>query len=127
MTLVGLVVPGIPTVPCLLATSYFLSRSSPALNERLHRTRLFGPILREWDAYHGLSRSSKGKLIAVTVTIVVITLVLAPMTVVSLALIVLIASLSIYGVVRLPGLPEKPAGWPLQNGHARLALPAPAP
>ena len=35
MTLVGLVVPGIPTVPFLLATSFYLARSSPSMNERL--------------------------------------------------------------------------------------------
>src|SRR5262249_49239878 len=45
LTLVALVVPGIPTVPCLLATSYYLARSSPRLDERLRRTIFFGPIL----------------------------------------------------------------------------------
>ena len=30
--------PGIPTVPFLLATSYYLARSSPRLNDRLRRT-----------------------------------------------------------------------------------------
>ena len=37
MTLVGLVVPGIPTVPFLLATSYFLARSSRWLDRETSR------------------------------------------------------------------------------------------
>src|SRR5262249_7995528 len=45
LTVVGLIIPGVPTVPFLLATSYYLVRSSPTLNEGLLRTRTFGPIL----------------------------------------------------------------------------------
>jgi len=32
---------------------------------------LFGPILVEWEQYHGLSRSSKAKLIGLTTAIIV--------------------------------------------------------
>src|SRR5208337_3101977 len=71
LTLVGLVVPGVPTVPFLLATSYYLARSSPLLNERLRRTAFFGPILQEWEGHGALSLASKGKLIGLTATIVV--------------------------------------------------------
>ena len=73
LTLVGLVVPGVPTVPFLLATSYYLARSSPRLNERLRRTAFFGPILQEWEGHGALSPTSKGKLIGLTITIVVVT------------------------------------------------------
>ena len=40
MTFVGLVVPGIPTVPFLLASSYYLARSSRTLHKRLLESRL---------------------------------------------------------------------------------------
>lgn len=46
---VGIVLPVLPTTPLLLLASYFLVRSSPRLNERLHRSRLFGPMLRDWQ------------------------------------------------------------------------------
>ena len=69
LTLVGLVVPGVPSVPFLLATSYYLARSSPRLNERLRRTAFFGPILQEWEGHDALSLTSKGKLIGLTATI----------------------------------------------------------
>ena len=56
MTLVGLIVPGIPTVPFLLATSYFLARSSRWLDKKLRESVYFGPIVTEWEQ-HGASRA----------------------------------------------------------------------
>ena len=35
MSIVGVITPGIPTVPFVLATGYFLARSSPALHEQV--------------------------------------------------------------------------------------------
>ena len=104
MTLVSLVVPGIPTVPFLLATSFYLARSSPRMNERLRRTAFFGSILREWEGQGALSAASKGKLILLTGTIVVVTVILAPLTPLALGLILVISSLSVYGVTRIPAL-----------------------
>ena len=122
LTLVGLVVPGIPTVPFLLATSYYLARSSPRLNDRLRRTSFFGPILREWEEQGGVSRLSKEKLTGLTLAIVVITIVVAPLTPLTLIVILLISSLSIYGIARMPELAPEPAA---AGNAARFALPAP--
>ena len=108
MTLVALAVPGIPAAPCLLATSDYLGRSSPRLNDRLRHTLFFGPILREWGQRGGLGRSSKEKLTVLTLAIVGVTVVLAALTPVALLAIVLISSLSIYGIARLPDLTEDP-------------------
>jgi uncharacterized membrane protein YbaN (DUF454 family) len=102
MTLVGLAVPGIPTVPFLLGTSYLLARSSPGLNERLRRTACFGPVLREWEDQHGLSVSSKVRLIDLSAAIVSVTVILAPLSPVSLGVILLISSLAVYGIARTP-------------------------
>ena len=106
MTVIGLVVPGIPTVPFLLATSYYLARSSPRLNDRLRRTAFFGPILVEWEQHQGLSRTSKAKLIGLTAAIVVVTVALSAASPVVLIVILVIALFSAYGIARLPGLPE---------------------
>ncbi|MGO9601107.1 MAG: DUF454 family protein [Isosphaeraceae bacterium] len=125
LTLVGLVVPGVPTVPFLLATSYYLARSSPRLNERLRRTAFFGPILQEWEGHGALSLASKGKLIGVTATIVVVTVVLAPLTPLALSVILLMSSLSVYGVARMPGLAEDAQTDVSVGGRTVLPLPAP--
>jgi uncharacterized membrane protein YbaN (DUF454 family) len=125
MTLVALVVPGIPTVPCLLATSYYLARSSPRLDERLRRTAFLGPILDEWERSHGLSWSSKGKLIGLTVTIVVLTVALTPLSPLALVLILLASSLSVYEIVRLPALASEPRPATRLEGPSRPALTTP--
>ncbi len=124
MTLVGLVVPGVPTVPFLLATSYYLARSSPSMNERLRRTAFFGPILREWEGHAALSLTSKGKLVALTATIVVVTVVLAPLTPFTLGVILLISSLSVYGVTRIPAVTQREQVSARARPGTTLALPA---
>lgn len=124
LTMIGLVVPGVPTVPFLLATSYYLARSSPWLDERLRRAPLFGPILAEWEAYHGLSRGSKLELMGLTGTIVVVTLILAPVSPLALLALALVSTASIAGIAHLPGPDAEPTnGQPLTQPVPR-ALPA---
>ncbi len=125
LTWIGLVVPGIPTVPFLLATSYYLARSSPRLNDRLRRTALFGPILVEWEEYRGLSRSSKARLMGLTAAIIVASAALAPASPVVLIVLLVIASLSFYGLTRIPGLPHEETRRIGPARTARLALPSP--
>jgi uncharacterized membrane protein YbaN (DUF454 family) len=124
MTLVGLVVPGIPTVPFLLATSYFLARSSRWLDLKLRESVFFGPIVTEWEEHGGLGRRSKAKLMALTGAIVVAAIILSPLSVVAVILLIVISSLSIYGVYRLPGL-ENERGARAVFGTPRLALSGP--
>lgn len=57
--LVGVALPGIPTTPFLLLASYFFVRSSPALHQRLLRSKLFGPTLRDWQRHRGVKRRTK--------------------------------------------------------------------
>jgi uncharacterized membrane protein YbaN (DUF454 family) len=103
-TMARVAVPGIPTVPCLLETSFCLARSSPSMNALLRRTAFFGPILREWEGQGALSLTSKGKLLAMTGMIVIVAVVLAPLTPIALSVILVISSLSVYGVTRIPAL-----------------------
>ena len=66
----GIVLPGLPTTPFLLLTSYFLLRSWPSMNERLLRSRLLGGVLRDWQHHQGVRRHVKVKaivLVAATV------------------------------------------------------------
>lgn len=122
LTLVGLVVPGIPTVPFLLATSYYLARSSPRLNDRLRRTAIFGSILVEWEEYHGLSPYSKVKLVGLTDAIIAVTVALSAGSPVVLMVLLVIAIVSAVGIARIPGLPDSAA---VAQGPAPLALPSP--
>jgi uncharacterized membrane protein YbaN (DUF454 family) len=125
LTLIGLVVPGIPTVPFLLATSYYLARSSPWLNDRLRRTALFGPIVVEWERDHGLSVTSKARLMSLTLAISVVTVAVSAGSPPVLVVILVMALLSLYGIARLPGLPPEASAAIGAEGPARLALPSP--
>jgi uncharacterized membrane protein YbaN (DUF454 family) len=125
LTLAALVIPGLPTVPCLLATSYYLARSSPRLDRMLRRTVFFGPILTQWEQHHALSGSSKRRLMGMTVVLVVVTFALTSLTPVAVVVILVVASLSILGVFRLPALPEEGRGAIRAERPARLALAAP--
>jgi uncharacterized membrane protein YbaN (DUF454 family) len=125
MTVVGLIVPGIPTVPFLLLSSYAFARSSPPINRRLRESRFFGPILIEWEQHGGLSRSSKKKLIGLTGVIIVIAIILAPLSAIGLVLILIVAALSSYGVWRMPGIPGESATTAVDPGTTNLALLAP--
>ena len=90
----------------------------------LTRTAFFGPILQDWEGHAALSLASKGKLIGLTATIVIVTVVLAPLTPLALSVILLISSLSVLGVARMPGLAEDAQTEVPVGGRTLLPLPA---
>jgi len=106
MSIVGVAVPGIPTVPFVLLTSYFLVRSSPTLNERLLQSRLFGPILRDWHKHGAVRSRVKWISIGVTLVILVVSVILAGISGPLLAIVLLMAAFGIYLILRLPTLNE---------------------
>jgi uncharacterized membrane protein YbaN (DUF454 family) len=106
LTLVALVIPGMPTVPFLLATSYYLVRSSPSLNRRLLRSRFFGPIFRDLQTHGGLSPSSKWRLVGLTLVIVAAWVIVLPLTAPLLIAVAVSTTISLYAVARMPGVPD---------------------
>ena len=54
----GIVVPGLPTTPLLLAASWLFYRSSPALQRRLLASRL-GIYIRNYERRGGMMRRTK--------------------------------------------------------------------
>ena len=107
MIFVGLSVPGVPTVTFAVAAGYYLARSSIRLHGKVVRSRLFGPIVREWLARHGLSMGSKAKLIALTGALVAVSFVLVPITPLSLAVTFVLSSGGVYSIVKMPGIEEQ--------------------
>lgn len=110
MTLVGFLVPGVPTVPFLLATSYYLARSSPTLNRLLLRSWFFGPILQDYETYGGLRPISRFKLIGLTLTLGLVMLVLIGPPFVVLVIMVGVTTASLYLIMRIPGIPRRVRG-----------------
>ncbi len=65
---IGVVVPGLPTVPFMLVALWLFARSSPRFHDWLYEHSLFGPPLREWRD-HGVI-PVRAKVVAVTMMIV---------------------------------------------------------
>ena len=76
----GVILPGLPTTPFLLLTSFFLLRTSPGLNQRMLDSRLFGPILTDWQERGGVRRHVKVKAIGVVVIAIGLMLWLSPLS-----------------------------------------------
>jgi uncharacterized membrane protein YbaN (DUF454 family) len=106
MAIVGAVVPGIPTVPFLLLSSYFLIRSSPRLNARLLNSRLFGSVLRDWNEKRGLRRRTKGIAIAMIVVVITTSIAFGTLPGPALIIVVLSASVGVYFILRIPTVRE---------------------
>lgn len=47
---VGAVLPLLPTTPFVLLAAFAFTRSAPRLRARLEQSRVFGPIIRDWEA-----------------------------------------------------------------------------
>lgn len=57
--LIGLAVPGLPTVPFVLLAAFAAARGSRRLHDWLHAHRHFGPMIRDWQAHGAVSRRAK--------------------------------------------------------------------
>lgn len=111
MSIVGFVTPGIPTVPFVLATGYFLARSSPALHRRFRRSRLFGQMVSDYEDRGGLRWSTKRNMILLTGGLVVVTAAVAGFNVPVMILVGVMGSVGVYLVMRIPTVSsDAPAG-----------------
>jgi uncharacterized membrane protein YbaN (DUF454 family) len=98
----GAVLPGLPTTPFLLLTSYFLVRSSPRLNAALLRSPLFGPMLRDWQERRGVRRAVKIQALALIVVFVGLAVFVTAMPAAARVATVALGLVGIAVVVRLP-------------------------
>ena len=57
--LVGIVLPGLPTVPFVLLAAFAAARGSRRLHAWLLAHRQFGPVIRDWEAQGAVSRRAK--------------------------------------------------------------------
>jgi uncharacterized membrane protein YbaN (DUF454 family) len=57
--LVGVVLPGLPTVPFVLLSAFAAARGSERLHRWLLAHRVFGPMILDWQAHGAVSRRAK--------------------------------------------------------------------
>lgn len=98
----GVLLPVLPTTPFLLLASYFFVRSSPRMNAFLLRSRVFGPLLHDWQIGGGVRPAVKLQAIVTVLLVVSLSLWLTRPTWVIAAAVVLLASIGLVVVWRLP-------------------------
>jgi uncharacterized protein len=102
LAVAGVVLPGLPTTPFLLLTSYFLVRSYPELNSSLLNSRIFGPIISDWQIRGGVRRDVKVKAISFVVIAVAITIYLSKAAAIPTMLVMFLACVGVGVIARLP-------------------------
>ena len=56
---IGTVLPLVPTTPFVLLAAFCFARGSQELHRWLHRSRVFGPVLRDWEDGQAISMRAK--------------------------------------------------------------------
>jgi uncharacterized protein len=102
----GAILPGLPTTPFLLLTSFFLARSSPRVNAALLRSRFFGPILTDWQEHRGVRKDVKIQAIVCVVFAVIAAVYFSPSSLTLRLPVILLASIGVAVIVRLPSTPQ---------------------
>jgi uncharacterized membrane protein YbaN (DUF454 family) len=99
--LTGVFVPGLPTTPFLLLSSYFAARSSPRFHNFLLSSKLVGPILRDWDQHRGVRLRAKWQ--ATFLVFIAIGLVyLSSLHAVGQGIVAALAAIGLFVIWRLP-------------------------
>ena len=60
---IGVFVPGIPTTINVLVAAWAFSKSSNRFEKWLLQHKIFGPLIKDWQKYRGISRIAKIKAI----------------------------------------------------------------
>lgn len=102
LAIAGAFLPVLPTTPFLLLTSYFLTRCSPKLNQRLLQSRLFGPILSDWQTHHGIRPQIKKRAIIIVLLMVATSCYFTQPQPLVLAAILAITAIGLSVIIRLP-------------------------
>lgn len=120
LSIVGVWAPLIPTTPFVILSSYFALRSSPKLNDRLLRSRLFGRILTDWHLHRAMRRSTKRRVLIFMVIVFTATFGLTTPSGSALPMALAISLFSFGFVLRMPTVEDEPALYEVSNQPTKL-------
>jgi uncharacterized membrane protein YbaN (DUF454 family) len=106
LAVLGAVLPVLPTTPFLLLASYFFVRSSDRLHHWLLRSRLFGPLLRDWQKHRAVRPRVKAVALALLACAVLASAVFGRLPWHLVVMLLALASVGAAVVLRLPVLRE---------------------
>ncbi|TDQ57150.1 hypothetical protein EDC45_1543 [Mesocricetibacter intestinalis] len=70
--ILGVILPGLPATPFLLATLYFFSKSSPRLHHWFTQTGLYRNHLQSFSEQRALSKKAKTYILTIATTVLLI-------------------------------------------------------
>jgi uncharacterized protein len=104
LAVLGVMLPVLPTTPFLLLASYFFVRSSDRLHNWLLRSRLFGPLLRDWQKHRAVRPHVKVVALTLLVCAVLASAVFGRLPWYLIVTLIVLASVGAVVVLRLPVL-----------------------
>lgn len=113
MAFIGILLPGVPATPFLLLASYCFVRSSPRLYRWLHRSPLFGALLRDWETHRGMRRGVKRSAMAFVVIAVSCSITFSSLPVWAKISIGCLALVGLTVISRIPTIPDSEVRPPL--------------
>jgi len=105
---IGILLPGLPTTPFMLLTSYFLARSWPRMQRMLLGNKLFGPILRHWQQHRAVEPRVKLQAVFLVGLAVAWLLLFSSLPVTQLLAVLAFVSIGLLTIYWLPTVKQKP-------------------
>ena len=102
MMIAAFILPGIPTPPFLVATTYFGAQSSPRFYRWLCRTWLFGRMVRDWRDHRAFRWEDKVTSVLLTLALIVVGVVWLGVAGPLLFVVVMIAAVEIMWLAAMP-------------------------
>jgi uncharacterized protein len=107
LAVIGSVLPLLPTTPFLLLASWCFYRGSPRIHAWLHRSKMFGPTLDDWQHYRGIRRSVKNRAFAMVGAVVLVSLVLGSLPWWLKYIALAAVAVGLYTIWNVPTIPDE--------------------
>ena len=108
--LLGVLLPGLPTVPFILVAAWAAMRGSPRLHAWLLAHGTFGPMIRNWQDHGAITRRSKVLAIGTMVICAVVLFLVAPLRWVAVGATAIMAIVAVWLWLRPEPPPADEAG-----------------